>query len=72
MSDSLLAEYEARRLATQINLRRYYNECVAIMSLEEAGDIHMEDALAKFLDLDARYAKDIVDDIAPRKNVLEL
>lgn len=72
MADSPQAEYEAKKIATQLNLRRYYNECVAVMAQEEAGEIDMDSALDKFLELDVRYAREIVDDIAPKKSILEL
>lgn len=72
MSDSPTAEYEARRLATQMNLRKYYNRCVAVMAQEEAGEIDMDQALKQFLGLDAEWARKIVDDIAPKKNILAL
>lgn len=70
MTDSPRAEYEAKRISVQLTLRRYYNECVQIMAQEEAGELPMEDALAKFLVLDSKYAKLIVDDISPRRNIL--
>lgn len=64
-------EYQAKRAATQINLRKYYNRCVAVMAKEEAGEITIDEALDTMLMIDAEWAKIIVDDIAPKKHLLE-
>lgn len=72
MPDSPQAEYEAKRLSVQINLRKYYNQCVAIMAQEEAGDITTDEAMDQFLVLDTEFARIIVDDISPRRNILAL
>ena len=65
-------EYTAKRVSVQLTLRAYYNECVAVMAQEEGQEITMEDALNAFNELDAKYAKLIVDDISPLKNIIEL
>lgn len=70
--DGPQAVYDARRLATQINLRKYYNACVGVMAREESGEITMDQALDEFLALDSYWAKAIVDDIAPKKSLLEI
>lgn len=71
-TDSPQAEYEAKRLATQINLRKYYNRCVSVMAQEEAGELTIDEALDKFLELDSTFSEIIVDDIAPLKRIIGL
>jgi hypothetical protein len=68
----LQAEYNAKRVATAMNLQRYYNECVEVMAKEQAGEIPMEDAKLAMGKLDVKWATIITDDISPKKNILEL
>ena len=66
------SQYYAKRVATQLNLRRYFNECIPVMAQEEAGEISMDEALVLFDELDVRWGKVIVDDLSPIKSIIVL
>lgn len=68
--DSPLAEYEARILATSMNLRRYGNEMLGLIRAAQEGDMPEEDAFKALEELDGQWATILVDDLAPRKHLL--
>jgi hypothetical protein len=68
--DSPLAEYEARKLATEMNLRRYANELLAVIRASQNDDLDEDEAFSALKELDETWARLIVDDLAPQKNLL--
>lgn len=71
-ADSPLAEYEARCLATALNLQRYYNECVGIMLSKEEGGLSASEKMTALEEMDRVWATKIVDEIAPLKRIIEV
>lgn len=68
---NLQAEYEARLLSTNSNLKKHFNECLGIIQGAQKGDIPEEDALNELDSMDTQWAKLIVDDIAPLEHIIQ-